>query len=365
MLFAQHVKSGGTTASEENGLDILSVSGQPDIGSDIESESVSYYVYSQLTEEEQTIYRELFNGIQNMEEQFAVSSKDKEQVERIYSALLSDHPELFWVSGYTITFYAWANTIQSIEIQPDYVMSREKRDENQLLVDEKTSLILEEARRFDNEYEQAKFLYEYLIDMTEYDLNAPNNQNILSVLLTNRSVCMGYAKAYQYLAQLLGMECVTVTGEAGGESHAWNLLNMEGDYYYVDTTWGDPSFNAELDGVGNINYLYLGMNTEDLERTHEDNVWYALPECTADRCNFYIRSGLAFESFQQNTIGELIRRTKEIGEPYVTFRFLNEGAYESALEHLISENHIFDYYDGTSLNYRQDDTYWMLTIYYD
>ena len=67
-----------------------------------------------------------------------------------------------------------------------------------------------------------------------YDLNAENNQNIISVFLEGRTVCQGYACATKYLMDLLDIPCTIVTGTANGEPHAWNLIELDGAYYYMD-----------------------------------------------------------------------------------------------------------------------------------
>ena len=99
----------------------------------------------------------------------------------------------------------------------------------------------------DDQYAKAKYVYERVIDMTEYEVGSPDNQNICSVFINGRSVCQGYAKAAQLLLNRLGVKTTLVTGtvSAGDRPqarHAWNLTSVNGRDYFFDVTWGDSSF---------------------------------------------------------------------------------------------------------------------------
>ena len=43
-------------------------------------------------------------------------------------------------------------------------------------------------------YERIKYVYETLIDQVEYQEDSPQNQNIRSVFLEGKTVCMGYSR---------------------------------------------------------------------------------------------------------------------------------------------------------------------------
>lgn len=68
-------------------------------------------------------------------------------------------------------------------------------------------------------------------------------------------VCEGYAKAFQYLCDLGGLTCYTVTGTmtggTGAGAHMWNIVTLDGKNYLVDVT------NSDTGTVGQDGSLFL------------------------------------------------------------------------------------------------------------
>lgn len=68
-------------------------------------------------------------------------------------------------------------------------------------------------------------------------------------------VCEGYSKAFQYLCDCSGIECYTVTGNAGG-GHMWNIVTLDSENYLVDITNCDDGENGSV-GIGYPDKLLL------------------------------------------------------------------------------------------------------------
>ena len=55
-------------------------------------------------------------------------------------------------------------------------------------------------------------------------------------LVNGKTVCSGYAKAFQFILQNLGYESILVAGEGADGLHAWNMVKIDDDYYYFEVT---------------------------------------------------------------------------------------------------------------------------------
>ena len=91
-----------------------------------------------------------------------------------------------------------------------------------------------------SDYTRALVLHDWLIYNANYDYTY-THYDAAGVLLYGSGVCDSYARAYLMLCTAAGLECMIVTGTAGSESHAWNLVKVGGEWYHVDCTWDDPN----------------------------------------------------------------------------------------------------------------------------
>ncbi len=187
------------------------------------------------------------------------------------SALMDDHPELFWLGGYSASLvdaYAYPNgngydiEIQSIRCKIQYktTVYADKAAVTDYYNRMMAAFDAFEVKGY-TRYEKVKSIHDTIAKQVTYDPNYDNaNANgtahePTSVFLEPfLPVCEGYAEAFKMLCDREGIPCVIVVGKAKDSSgelvgHAWNYVKMEdGKWYAVDLTWDDPVGNS-ADGV--------------------------------------------------------------------------------------------------------------------
>lgn len=243
----------------------------------------------------------------------------------------------------------------SLEFSPKYTMTKEQRLELQKQIDGIVEAWLAGISINDSDYDKAKYVYELLALNTEYVENAKDSQNIVSVFLRQETVCQGYACAVQYLLGQLGIESAIVSGTARGEPHAWNLIRLDGEYYFMDATWGNNGYrNQEGKETSFIDYNYMAMTTAELQMGHQPDSELKLPECNAVLNNYYIKEGNYIEEWDVDFIGSKLSQAWE-HQQVVTLRFSDDSLKEQAFQYFIQDGYIRDYCSGiTQINYIED-----------
>ena len=117
----------------------------------------------------------------------------------------------------------------------------------------------------DSEAMRAMLLYYAVIDDLNYDYDLiGDNYNNLSkeeanlkespycVLVEKSGICTNIAQAYMFLCTQADIPCGTVLHMGGSGMHMWNIVQIDGKYYYYDPTWD-----------ANTSLTYFGITADD------------------------------------------------------------------------------------------------------
>lgn len=316
------------------------------------------FYYSYLSDNMKVVYEEVYEGLLNREET-RLSTLSEEQAGLAFQCVLYDHPEIFYVSGYQITKKTMAGKNVEIVLEGKYEMTKDEVSVCQEKIDAYVNTCFAHLPTGADEYEKVKYVFDYLITNTSYNLDAPDNQNICSVFIGGESVCQGYAEATQYLLQKLGIEVTVVPGVVNdGSRHVWNLVKVNGAYYYMDTTWGDVDYrkyNISGEESAPINYDYFLVTSNQLYNSHTTDAPVTMPACVATQDNYYVREGLYFEAVDEVRLEAVFRKAYEAGKKTITIKCANEMVFDGMKQFLLTEQKIFRYVDaGEMISYSED-----------
>ncbi|MDX9800162.1 MAG: transglutaminase domain-containing protein [Spirochaetia bacterium] len=107
----------------------------------------------------------------------------------------------------------------------------------------------------DNDFLKVKILHDFLIYNVKYDYpafssNRIPDQSYISVFSRGTGVCAGYSALFKALCEMADIRCQVINGYGRGvgynpaddnekiyQQHAWNAVQIEGGWYFVEATW--------------------------------------------------------------------------------------------------------------------------------
>jgi hypothetical protein len=208
--------------------------------------------------------------------------------ERIQENIDQAIDSLIDLPGYFGNVDSWNGTIGSNQIilYFDYKISKSRFNQSVHVAKSVASQIITNDM---TDYERELAIHDYIVDGTKYYLG--DNLEIYTmygVLVDKKAVCQGYAEAFLYLSTLAGLDSEMVIGDglSNGTSipHAWNTVEIEGEWYQVDTTWDDP---VSPDGKNIKTYEYFNITNQEMALDH---VWDTLDYRigTGTKYNYYV-----------------------------------------------------------------------------
>lgn len=334
----------------------------------LSEEAKDNFYYQQLdSKSDREAYILLSYGLSEFESYIELPELSEESEYRVYTSVANDYPEFYWMSE------ALRDGLYTPEIvSPTYpVYVRETYRLLQSIGDQIVNQLPQGS-----DYDKVKYIYEYIINQTDYNVAALTDdaeswkgQGIKSVLVDKLSVCAGYSRTFQFLCEKAGIKSIYVTGVIEGSpyennSHAWNLVEIDGQYYGIDATWGDPIFEGEMNEQvsSSINYNYLCVPEQILHISHKPDkdlldfwgdYYHSIqeldyPAFTDNSLNYFVLNGSYFESFDTAAISNLIvNRASDPSVQQIEMQF----ATKQALDQMVAEagregNFIFQAFDS-------------------
>lgn len=288
----------------------------------------SRWYYDRLTAPQQQVYREMYDLVKAFATEGTLTPTDKEGLDAAFSALCADHPELFWLASYSGSYRSAGDTVLEVTFRPGYSMTAEEAESYTLLLEAERDRILAGWNTEADDYTNVFYLFDTLAQNTVYTEDAVYSQSLVSCLVHRQAVCAGYARALQYLLSSAGLECTYVSGVADGQNHAWNLACLDGEWYYLDPTWGDT--DTPLPGGGELlHYEYFTMTTEQLLANHtpERTDW---PVCTATKDLYFTREGSALEGWDTVALENLLIQAAGKQAPGVCLSLPDDESFAQA-----------------------------------
>ncbi|MBQ6474024.1 MAG: leucine-rich repeat protein [Victivallales bacterium] len=192
---------------------------------------------------------------------------------KVFSETINDNPDLFFVSNSGYTFVG--NVVKAY--QPTYIYDAETSASMLQEIEEQAAILLQGTDDCESDIEKIMAVYDALILHTGYgylskepaDFSNPAF-NIYGALVQRRTVCQGYALAILYLLRdKLGISCGVFT--SANANHAWNAVEVNGKWYHLDATSGDPLVGGS-DYPGFVDHQYF-LRGDEVARTFAVGVY--------------------------------------------------------------------------------------------
>jgi transglutaminase/protease-like cytokinesis protein 3 len=219
-------------------------------------------------------------------------------------------------------------------------------------------------------FQTVKFFHDYIILNCSYDDSLNNYSNAYGALVEGKAVCEGYARAFKYLCDRVGIPCELVIGSTDVD-HMWNVVEIEGKWYHIDLTWDDPR-NKDGDYIG---YTYFNLSQEEILKDHTIDDTYTVPLAYSMDMNYYNYYGLTVSSIDEleNVLSEQIYDSVLNGRKYVYFRADSQAVYDEIIYSLGNDYELYKSMksasssagvelDTSSVVYSFDDVMFTFTI---
>lgn len=242
--------------------------------------SVYEYGKTLLNDDEKKLYIQMLKSIHDVEQIANYKTKiTPTQLEKIYSYLMSDHAEIFYLKSISSEYTQVSGYYKyKIEFMYEYGGSQKKIYSMRDAYGKKALEIVNSVKDLSTDLKKEKSIHDKVLKNCSYDVEAVNDlenhpevSSPYGVLVNGKAICQGYAQTMKILLSSAGIKTLYVSGSSEGESHAWNMVYIGGKWKYLDATFDDPVY---VDSKGKyVNYNKISYTYFNYVSDKDHSLW--------------------------------------------------------------------------------------------
>ena len=162
-----------------------------------------------------------------------------------------------------------------ITIKVTHLYSNEEIDR----IDKDIDLLIENVIKDSmSDKEKILALHDYIINNTKYDVERANSETnsseydsarILGVLYDHYAICSGYADLMAVILEKLNIPNYKISSE----THVWNALYLDNEWWHLDLTWDDPISTSGKDILDHSYFLIDSKTLRELDAGIKDHIY--------------------------------------------------------------------------------------------
>ena len=312
-------------------------------------------------------YRSYYNNVQERSNRRYVGSKMDVSSLRIpradgvalYQAVINEYFELVHINTIYTNYDDNAGLPYMSYYQPNFLF-RTADDAAAAIkrVEKNVRKLISGVNDSWDDFHKARYLHDTIATQTEYvDTNDNIEHTAYGVLANGKAVCQGYSHAYGLLLKRCGIKSSVVISNQMG--HEWNIVKVNGNFYHVDVTWDDPTY----DTLGYVRYKYFMLSESAFDAPDEHHDWDSVDaaDTTYDTDMWWrdLKTAVYYDSDREveyyvkphnNFFGKIMERDVNTGDETELYMvrdpwFLKDGG-ELNNESAWANNTKLSYYDG-------------------
>lgn len=194
-----------------------------------------------------------------------------DEIDAVYFSVICENPDIFYIDAHNFETTSRTDSAVLVAIRPKYLFKTSEIPEKITEFNKAADYILKQINTDLSDVYKCRYAHDIIDHYVHYDMDIystnPNIRTAYGALCEQNAVCEGYSFAYNYILSKLNIEAHFI--QSAKMQHGWSFVKIGNNYYHIDATYDDPSY----DNLGRVNHNYCVLSDSGLKADGEHYDW--------------------------------------------------------------------------------------------